>query len=251
MDDSVEARLRDARPHEVHGAHVTGATRSLVISAPKSDSPLSRRRRWMAVVAATIGLLIAAPVVALTTGVIEFDKAPRVSVDRQLRFNELVAEGAPPKMDPQVVPFSARYLSSFRRGAETVDLWVAPTHRGGFCYSFTNFTSGCRATRTVDIRSVPISPGEYKSWLIDLTTYRVDNNVSPSTLAGNVLAAPSSRLFANYANGQKVEIPVTWISAPINAGFFFAEIGADSQVHALEVEDEHGKLIARTASQFR
>lgn len=251
LDSMFEARLRDARPNQLPDVEVTQAVRVVAISENARALPLSRHRRWVIATAAAIAIVIAAPAVALTTGVIEFDKTPRVSHERQLRFSELVDRGAPPEMDPRVVPFSARYVSSFSRGRETVDLWVAPTDRGGFCYSFTNFTSGCRATRTVNLGSVVIPLGEFRPWLIDLTTYRTGTSTSPRTLAGNVLALADSRIFVSYADGERLELSVTWVSPPISAGFFFLEIGEDSQVSALELETHDGELIARTASQFR
>jgi len=202
-------------------------------------------------VAAVLAVAVAAPAVAITTNIVSFEESPRVSPPEQRLFSELVAEGAPPQMDPQVVPFSARYVTSFARGTQTVDLWVAPTRKGGFCYSFTEFTAGCRATRTVNVGNAIVTSGEIRPWLIDATTYRPSEGSPPRVAAGSILSSSPASLFAEYRDGHAVEVPVRWISPPINAGFFFLKVEDGSELSGLEALDQNGDVIARTTSPFR
>jgi hypothetical protein len=57
-------------------------------------------------------------------------------------------------------------------------------------------------------------------------------------------------LNAEFANGTTVELPITWVSEPIDAGFFFYEVTEANRVRGMHLTnvvalDDDGKTLAR------
>jgi hypothetical protein len=90
-------------------------------------------------------------------------------------------------------------------------LYVAPTETGGFCYLWTDYGGSCADAE--DASAATTNPGARPlgvEWLAgDYATF------TDGYVRGDVQTVE-----ARYADGTSVTLPVTWVSAPINAGFF-------------------------------
>jgi hypothetical protein len=90
-------------------------------------------------------------------------------------------------------------------------LYVAPRADGGFCYVWTDFGGGCAdpevaAKSTTDPAARPLG----LDWLENDYVGLVDGWVRTD----------AKTVEARFADGTTAPIPVTWVSAPIDAGFF-------------------------------
>jgi hypothetical protein len=208
---------------------------------------IDRRRLAVAAFAAALAIGIAAPAFGLHYTVIEWFRAEPAPERVQLEFSQL-AIGAPEGMDPGVIPNSARKVTEVRHDGKLYTLWVAPTKEGGFCKTWSNLFGGCRQSRTPP----PLPPalqGDLNPFLLGLSVGRDERGVA-QYLTGDVLATESARIVADFADGDQVEIPVLWVSPPIDAGFFLYFLPAEHRtpghhLTAVRAEDENGDLIAR------
>src|SRR5687767_9507536 len=93
---------------------------------------LTRRTRRLIGVAAVAAVLLAAPALALATGVIDFPSAEPAPRSFKRLFAELNT-GAPAGMTPGVDASEARAVLRRELFGEQHTLWVAPRRGGGFC----------------------------------------------------------------------------------------------------------------------
>jgi hypothetical protein len=124
--------------------------------------------------------------------------------------------GAPPHMAPGIVPGQARRVAGFplRAGGQTT-LWVAPTREGGFCHFFSGALGGCRS-KAENSADSPYVIG------FGMTAPR---GRVPFVIGGDVPAASSvETLEVRFADGHSESVPLTWVSAPIHAGFYLYEV---------------------------
>jgi hypothetical protein len=133
-------------------------------------------------------------------------------------------------------------------------VWVAPTRSGGFC----RFTStegrdsmgggGCDRDRALQFApglSIPgpISPeGEIEA--------------PPVIFDGDTLIHGASRVEIRFEDGDSATVPVTWVSEPIDAGFFVYEVpqthwGARHRPVSLVLEDQNGHVLASNSEITR
>jgi len=97
-------------------------------------------------------------------------------------------------------------------------LYVAPRTDGGFCYLWTEDGGSCAAaegatTATTTGPDVPHGPGPLSFGVTSLEgdfTTEVDGFVR----------GDAQTVEARFADGSSVSVPVTWVSAPIDAGFY-------------------------------
>jgi hypothetical protein len=123
---------------------------------------------------------------------------------------------APTGMNPQAIPGQTRKIATasfdadhFRPTHPTIHtLYVAPTKEGGFCWLWTKASAGCLPTVGAS-RSNAVGPLSL-SWF---------SNDYPLITLGWVRTGSAKTVEARFADGTTKTIPVTWISAPINAGF--------------------------------
>jgi hypothetical protein len=90
-------------------------------------------------------------------------------------------------------------------------LYVAPTETGGFCYLWTDYGGSCADAE--DASAATTNPGTRPfgvEWLAG----------DYATFTDGYVRGDAQTVEARYADGTKVTLPVTWVSAPINAGFF-------------------------------
>jgi hypothetical protein len=84
-------------------------------------------------------------------------------------------------------------------------LYVAPTGEGGFCWAWEGRFAGCGRTHP-DQRLLGVS--------------YLESSMGPTMVAGHVLSREIERLELRYEDGRTADVPFTWVSAPIDAGFY-------------------------------
>ena len=90
-------------------------------------------------------------------------------------------------------------------------LYVAPRTAGGFCFLWTDYGGGCAdpedaAAATTDPEARPLGV----EWLAG----------DYATFTDGYVRGDAQTVEARFADGTSVTVPVTWVSAPIDAGFF-------------------------------
>ncbi len=168
----------------------------------------TRRRAIVTVAAATAALLLlAAPAFALHRVVVSFFESESAPQRVQLDFarQEL---GAPKGMASGAIPDQTRRVVVPKAAGGETFVWVAPTRSGGFCTSWQVGAGGCRS-RTVGGQ---IGAG----WM--------GRAAELTFVYGAVVSDDAERLELRFQDGTATDLPLTWVSPPIDAGFYFAEI---------------------------
>jgi hypothetical protein len=155
--------------------------------------------------AAVAAALAVAPAFGLHRIVLDFFSGDPAPPRIQLDF-ERMGIGAPRGMAPGIIPGETRRVPVVGDGARH-QLWVAPTQEGGFCFLWENQVAACHAER----EGGPLSVG----WRGNQWMERV---------YGEVISATGDQVELRYADGKVSAAPITWVSEPIDAGFFYAEV---------------------------
>lgn len=174
------------------------------------------RRRALGVVAVAVALLAVAPALGLHRVVIDFFEADAAPESVQLDFarQEL---GAPEGMAPGAIAGETRRIDVAQADGMSTFVWVAPTRAGGFCTMWEHHVGGCRdRDQTV---GGPIGAG----W----SDTRTPQGEMVGRIYGSVPADAGDTLVLEFADTTTVDLPVTWVSAPINAGFFSYPVPQD------------------------
>ena len=197
-----------------------------------------RRRDGVAIAAvAVVAALAVAPAFGLHRTALDFLSGDPAPADVRLDF-ERMGIGAPRGMDPGVVPGQTRRVPLAGAGAKH-RLWVAPTAAGGFCYLWENQAGGCRAEREGGAMSV--------TWLGNQWMERV---------YGSIISADGERAELRYADGAAADAPITWVSAPIDAGFFFVDVPEanerpESRLVEVVLLDSDGEVVGRRRAPYQ
>jgi hypothetical protein len=172
----------------------------------------------MALVAAALAVAVTAVAFGWPQTLVDFVKAPPAPQSVRTFFDAHHL-GMPARVSPQVKLGDAREIMTATFDANHLPpenpvphtLYVAPRQDGGFCYLWTDYGGSCadpedtsRATTEPAARPLGLD------WLED-------------DFAGFVagwVRTDARTLEARYADGTAASIPVTWVSAPIDAGFF-------------------------------
>jgi hypothetical protein len=149
---------------------------------------------------------------------------------------------APSGMSPEAIPGEAREITSATFDADHIGashptlhtLYVAPRKGGGFCYLWTDFSGGCVDATTA---KGPLS----MSWV---------GNDYTVVVGGSVRAGAARTVEARFADGATATIPITWVSPPIDAGFFVYPVPPAHQTRAdalasVVALDADGNVIGR------
>jgi hypothetical protein len=219
------------------------------VPGPVPTSPkrgrVSRLRLALTALALAVAFVLVAPALGLDLPALDFWKAEKAP-PRVVEDFESLAEGAPAGMDPGAVPGEARKVTTVVLDDGPHTLWVAPTRSGGFCVNWTKAGGGCDRLGTV-----PLSV----SWSARGPT-RVDSSgvpdVTPTSftrLSGHVSADYAEAVEIRFVDGDVVRPDVTWVSEPINAGFFIYEIPEARRVPGHEIGavvalDGEGNIVA-------
>jgi hypothetical protein len=229
-------------------------------SLVSTRSTARRPRRWristrVALVATAVAL--AAVVTAVAFGLprtfINFLSSPPAPAHVKNWFAAENVE-APPGMNPKAIPGRARKIASatfdvnhLHGNHPTVHtLYVAPSKGGGFCYLWTNADAGCLPTKAPSKTRAMRAMGPLGiSWF--------SNHYGagyPLFVDGWVRSGATKTVQAHFADGTTATIPVTWVSAPVNAGFLIYPVSSAHRTRASALTsvaalDANGNVIGR------
>ncbi len=102
------------------------------------------------------------------------------------------------------------------------DLYVSPAGQGKFCYRWQGVSNGCE--------DMGLSP--------------LDVSWGRGQVVGAVAAARISSVTISFTDGTSVVPDISWISTPVEAGFFFYRIPAGKRIAAVNGYD-HGRVSRR------
>jgi hypothetical protein len=166
---------------------------------------------------------------------------------------------APPGMSPLAISGQTRKITTARfnagaRGARPRlhTLYVAPTKGGGFCFQWTRFAirglcgggGGFGASAPRWMRAY----GPLWIKLQGVSSYFWQDGRNPYFVYGTVSGGATRKVEARFADGTTATIHVTWVSAPINAGFIAYPVPRShwDNAHALSsvvALDANGRVI--------
>lgn len=206
------------------------------------------RRVAIVTVALLAAITLSAPAFSWHRTILDWLDIEQAAPEVQLDFAQL-GIGAPPEHKLSIEHEQARTVTEVTNRGKTYVLSVAPTKNGGFCFWWEDLTASCRQKRTA-----PTDFHERSNR--DLATFRLGAIWSPDSkgvmqsVAGNLIGSDAEQLHAVYADGQRVEIPVIWVSEPIDAGFYLYFTPAEHRragkhMTALEASTSAGKVVAR------
>lgn len=210
------------------------------------------RRAPMRIALVAAVVVLAATVTAVALGlpgrVVDFFKAPPAPESVRAFFHTHDA-ALPRGVDPMArlgrprkimtATFDADHLPPTHPTAHT--LYVATRPDGGFCFIWTADGGSC--ADPLDAAKARIDPASRPTGLEWLE----------NDYAGFVtgwLRGDAKTLEARFADGSTVAIPVTWVSAPIGAGFFAyvvppAHLSRADALTAIVALDGEGKVVSR------
>jgi hypothetical protein len=193
---------------------------TIVSSAPAShkarqrgDQPWRRRRRLVlgAVAAAAV---IGAPALALRGHVVHlFAKAELAPPNVEQSFRIADSDGTPEKYRLG----RARKVLELTTPAGPVVIWAAAAHGGGFCYGVGTVTEGNASTCDRGDREdlTKLDPWPF------FNVGNSDQSVgAPFLIAGTTLERKAASMRIAFNNGDSLAAPVTWVSPPMDVGFF-------------------------------
>jgi hypothetical protein len=207
-----------------------------------------RRRAAMLIVAVVAVIVVSAPAFGWHRTIINWLDADEASQKVQIEFAQL-GVGAPPEYELGIEHEKARTVASVTHAGKTYVLSVAPTKKGGFCFWWGDVFTSCRQERTPPPDLPEPNPGGLASFRLG-STWMLDAIGVIRSVAGNLIGSDAEQLFAVYADGERVEIPLTWVSEPIDAGFYIHFTPAEHRrvgmhMTALEATTSEGRVVAR------
>ncbi|HEY2777839.1 MAG TPA: hypothetical protein VGI77_08020 [Gaiellaceae bacterium] len=201
----------------------------------------SRRatRRLRTLQAAAVAAVVVAGVAsayALGHPVIDFASAPHAGTRQVNEFGSMEVV-APRGMAPGVLPHQTRRITSVRVDGKVHTLYVAPTKQGGFCFVWTGSGGGCRADRHDRYASRVDAGGVMAAYGLQV-------------LEGSFFQPNGDQLRMTFRDGATADVPFTWVTAPISAGFYLYRIPDAHRTPAtravsLALYDKDGKLLDR------
>jgi hypothetical protein len=206
------------------------------------------RRLLIATFAVALAIGASAPAFGLHRIVVGFFEADPAPQRIQLTFDQF-GIAAPAHLDPRVIPNSARRVLVERAVGPPAVLYLAPTRTGGFCYQWQEGISGCRTDQ--EPPGGRLEKGDINTYLLGVGWEPgIGTNGVLFRLAGNLVASDTERLSVEFADGERAEIPVTWVSKPIDAGFFIYEVPERHRVEgrhatALVATNGDGEVLAQ------
>jgi hypothetical protein len=142
--------------------------------------------------------------------------------------------GAPPGMDPGVLAEAARRVMTVTIGGRSRDLWVAPTSGGGFCTLWSGIGGGCDRLGTTPL-SVTSVQGNSATTGGSVTPYVV----------GFVSSKYSAAVKIRLVSGVTLTPAITWVSKPIDAGFFAYDASSPSEVESVAAYNSDGDIVTQ------
>ena len=191
------------------------------------------RRPWIAVpLAAALAAVLVGSAVGLYGRVVDFFSAEPAPKRVVLHFGQMTAR-AKIDLGPRIDAEEARKVTDATIRGERRSLYVAPTPDGGFCLIWENMAGSCG--RTLGITG-PVNAPSLES----------PGHDGAARILGHVLDPRIVRLEVALADGNRVEVPVVWVSAPIDAGFFIHETPSEhNPIVSLLGLDKEGRELYR------
>jgi hypothetical protein len=225
-------------------ADVLGRARA---AATRRRRPGQRGSLILAVVLAAAVVFLVAPAFGIGPATLDFFKAKHAPRPVALDF-ERMNVGAPKNMSPGVIPGQTRLVKTYHlRNGRPFPLWVAPTRKGSFCFTFGG-GGGCSARHVTTGHKA----GDVDSGAIGLS---IEGAFHSTVLAGYVYDKDIAELQVRFTHGSPVTVPLLWVSPPIDAGFFFYDLTEFQRTHhsvaAVLALDKQGRMLARIESIFR
>jgi hypothetical protein len=250
----VEDRLREEMDRSVPAFRPADWNEVLAISnGPQTgkrgllaSGSRTQRRVVLLLVAAAVLAIVAAPALGLAPPFLDFFSSKHAS-KRVVQSFAVLNVTAPRGMSPKVIPGESRLLTTYHlRDGTAWPLVVAPTRRGGFCFTL-DFGGGCVLRHDTTQKD---QPGDHNAGAIALGRY------GSHVLAGSVFDQRITRIEIRFKHAPAASAPLLWVSPPINAGFFFYDLPREVRRSgagpvAVVALDADGREVALDASMFR
>ena len=201
-----------------------------------------RRHRWLTLpLAAAVGVLLVGSALAFYGRVVDFLSAEPAPERIVIEFDKLGAVVRGAGLGPNVISSEARKITSLVVDGEPRPLYVAPTSDGGFCWQW-HFVGKCGRIR-------PDEPSVGTGWL-------EGEHGGARLVFGHVLDSSIQRLELEYEDGLRTDIPLVWVTAPIDAGFYQFEVPPEHllvghRTALIRALDEGGNEVARKGFLLR
>ena len=196
-----------------------------------------------AVVVAAAAVAVAAPAFGLGGGLVRmFSSGEPAPVRIEQSFAGL-DRGAPPGFRTGVAASRTRKIVL----PGDVALWLAPTSKGGFCLFVEGGGGHCDAARALKFWPTFSIGG-------DFSQNGVIGN-GPVVIDGSTTLDDAASVEVQFEDGHSLTIPVVWVSAPIDAGFFgyavpAAQLRPGARPVLLILRDANGNELRRDSSAF-
>jgi hypothetical protein len=134
-----------------------------------------------------------------------------------------------------VLGAAARRVATVSVGGANATLSVAPTRGGGFCASW---SGGYRGFDCVRVRP-PGAPA------VGTLSYGFDEATGAADAIDGTTLRQDAQLQLRYADGTLETVPVVWVTAPIDAGFFAFDVPTRRARAVALVASVGGRVVAR------
>jgi hypothetical protein len=196
--------------------------------------------RWSVVpVAAAIAAVAVGSAFALYRGGVDFFGADPAPERIQRDFDQMSAHLAEVEKlggPGFTIEGPAREAMRLQIDGEVRSLWVVPTREGTFCYRFW-FSASCLSPeyrRRVEIGAAGSATRDGEGW---------------DWIYGPVLNQAVQEVELLYQDGARVRLPLVWVSAPIDAGFYAYDVPVEHErsghlTAAVVGRDADGSVVA-------
>lgn len=186
------------------------------------------RRALIFVLAVLLIALLATPAFGVQSYVlhllgrrnVSFANSPKAPNIVKKQFLDMPV-GAPAQWNTPVQAAKARVVGGFVIAGHPRKLFVAPTTKGGYCYTFEKSLGGCRQTQKDRAAG---RKGQFGVTWEGGSPRRGVNASIVTRIAGDITARAARSITARYADGTTDDIPFVWVSAPIAAGFYSFDV---------------------------
>jgi hypothetical protein len=202
-----------------------------------------RPRVVLAVAAVVVAVVAATPAFGLGGKLVRiFESGEPAPAPIERSFAGLDAD-APPGFTTGVAASQTRKIVL----PGNVALWIAPTTRGGFCLFVEGGGGQCDTARALKFWPTFSIGGDFSHQGV------IENG--PVLIDGSTTLNDAASVEVQFEDRSSVTIPVVWVSAPIDAGFFGYEVPAahlrvGSRPTLLILHDANGNELRRDSSAF-
>lgn len=206
-------------------------------------------------------LLLTTPALALVRDVLPFWGAASAPQTVQVEFSSMNT-GAPTGMSPQAVSGDTREIGEFTFAGGIHTLWAAPARTGGFCFLWAEGWGGCDTTRAQALTwngglvlpagvKTPDTPAPKPGSALNASSQAImkARDLAVPTWISGYVQNDARAVVIKFSDGSTVHPQITWVSAPISAGFFAYDIPKHLQTDSdhlvsLDALDATGAVVA-------